>query len=102
LNVSLIFFTVEKKDILKLLFRIFCRLEVPLVNNDNDGNGADGRHQEHDVEPTMVKIKLKLAQNFSYNCPTEEKFKIGYIIFLEVTIRRVRAVVLNLFELAAH
>ena len=61
------------RDILKLLFRIFCRLEVPLVNDDDDGNGADGRHQEHDVEPTMVKIELKLAQNFSYNCPNEKR-----------------------------
>jgi len=39
------------------------------VNDNDDGNGADGRHQEHNVEPTMVKIKLKFTQNFSYNCP---------------------------------
>ena len=64
------------RDILKLLFRIFCRLEVPLVNDDDDGNGADGRHQEHDVEPTMVKIELKLAQNFSYNCPNKKRLEI--------------------------
>ena len=42
----------------------FCRLEVSLVNEDDDEDGADGRDQKHNVEPAMVKIELQVAQDF--------------------------------------
>ena len=37
----------------------FCRFKVSFVHHDDDDDGADGRDQEHDVKPTVVKIKLK-------------------------------------------
>jgi len=45
------------------------------VDDDDDGDGADGRHEEHDVEPSMVKVELKLAQHFRDDSAVLEKKK---------------------------
>ena len=37
----------------------FRRFKVSFVNDDNNDDGADGRNQEHHVEPAMIKIKLE-------------------------------------------
>lgn len=34
------------------------------MNDDNDGDGADGCHQEHDIEPPMVEVELEVTQDF--------------------------------------
>ncbi len=57
------------------MFRVFRRLEISLVDDDDDGDGADGRHEEHDVEPSMVKVELKLAQHFRDDSAVLEKKK---------------------------
>ena len=34
------------------------------MDDDDDENGADSRHQEHDVEPPMVEIELQVPEYF--------------------------------------
>ena len=31
------------------------------MDDDDNGDGADGGHEEHDIKPSMVEVELKLA-----------------------------------------
>ena len=43
------------------------------MNDDDDENGAHGRHQEHDVEPPVVEIELKISEHLSDDRPVLQR-----------------------------
>jgi hypothetical protein len=48
-----------------ILLRTVCWLKVSFMHYEYDDNCADSSHQEHDIEPPVVEVKLQLAEDFS-------------------------------------